>query len=142
MADEPWGPSPDGLDGPYWDGLMRGELMLQRCGRCETWIWGPQWICGQCYTLDPAWEPVEPVGTVYTWARTWRPFIAELGIKAPYVTALVELPAADDRRVLGILTGDDADWVRIGDRVVGHFEQDGDATWPMLRWRRAADGAS
>jgi len=132
-SDEPWGPSPDGLDQPYWDGLARAELLVQRCGRCQTWIWGPQWICGSCHAFDPWWQRVEPVGTVYSWSRTWRPFIDELHVDVPYVTIVVELPAAGNRRVLGLLTGSDS--VRIGDRVTGVFEHDEGARWPMLRWQ-------
>ncbi|MBC2639467.1 MULTISPECIES: Zn-ribbon domain-containing OB-fold protein [unclassified Rhodococcus (in: high G+C Gram-positive bacteria)] len=141
MTDEPWGPSADGLDQPYWDGLTRGELRLQRCGTCKTWIWGPQWVCGSCHTLDPNWESVTPAGTVYSWSRSWYPFITELADRVPYVTVLVELPGAGHRRVLGILTGDDTDAVRIGDPVVGHIEHDEGATWPLLRWRRSPEGA-
>ncbi len=134
--DYPWGPAEDGLDQPYWDGLVAGELRLQRCGNCQEWIWGPQWICGACHTFDPGWESVEPVGTVYSWSRSHYPFITELADHIPYVTVLVELPAAGHRRVLGILTDDDAADVRIGERVVGHIELDEGATWPLLRWRR------
>ncbi|WP_084533292.1 Zn-ribbon domain-containing OB-fold protein [Nocardia fusca] len=134
--DLPWGPAEDGLDQPYWDGLVAGELRLQRCGQCGVWIWGPQWICGACHTFDPGWQVVEPVGIVYSWARSHYPFITELADRIPYVTVLVELPAAGYRRVLGILTGEDAEAVRIGERVVGHIELDEGATWPLLRWRR------
>ncbi|MCF3939649.1 Zn-ribbon domain-containing OB-fold protein [Gordonia tangerina] len=135
VRDLPWGPAADGLDREYWDGLLAGELRLQRCGSCARWIWGPQWICATCHTFDPGWEAVEAVGTVYSWARSHTPFIAELADRLPYVTVLVELPGADNRRVLGILTGDDTD-VRIGEQVVGHIELDEGATWPLLRWRR------
>ncbi|TSD45398.1 DNA-binding protein [Rhodococcus sp. KBS0724] len=135
-GEEPWGPTADGLDQPYWDGLRAGELRLQRCTQCRTWIWGPQWMCGSCHTFDPDWEAVEPVGTVYSWSRSWYPFVTELAAKVPYLTVLVELPDAGNRRVLGILTGADADAVQIGDTVVGHFETDQGATWPMLRWSR------
>ncbi|NED69499.1 DNA-binding protein, partial [Streptomyces sp. SID10244] len=118
-------------------GLRNGELTLQRCTSCRRWIWGPQWICGNCHTFDPGWETVEPEGIVYAWSRSHYPFISELADRVPYVTALVELPQAGGRRVLGILVGDDTDAVRIGDRVVGHIELDEGATWPLLRWRRA-----
>ncbi|WP_109529522.1 MULTISPECIES: Zn-ribbon domain-containing OB-fold protein [Nocardia] len=134
----PWGPAEDGLDQPYWDGLRAGELRLQRCTRCREWIWGPQWICGHCHTFDPGWEPVDPVGTVYSWSRSHYPFITELAERVPYVTVLVALPNAGNRRVLGILTGEDTDRVRIGDPVTGHIELDEGATWPLLRWRRGA----
>jgi uncharacterized OB-fold protein len=93
-------------------------------------------MCGSCHTFDPDWEAVEPVGTVYSWSRSWYPFVTELAAKVPYLTVLVELPDAGNRRVLGILTGADADAVQIGDTVVGHFETDQGATWPMLRWSR------
>lgn len=133
----PWGPADDGLDRPYWDGLVAGELRLQHCRHCGEWIWGPQWICASCHSFDPDWEPVEPVGTVYSWARSHYPFITELADRVPYVTVLVELPGAGNRRVLGLLVDEGADTVRIGDPVVGRIELDPGAIWPLLRWRRA-----
>ncbi|MGW5518267.1 Zn-ribbon domain-containing OB-fold protein [Nocardia africana] len=133
----PWGPADDGLDRPYWDGLVAGELRLQHCGHCGEWIWGPQWICASCHSFDPDWEQVEPVGTVYSWARSHYPFITELADRVPYVTVLVELPGAGNRRVLGLLVDEETDSVRVGDPVVGRIELDPGAKWPLLRWRRA-----
>ncbi|MFC8529892.1 Zn-ribbon domain-containing OB-fold protein [Nocardia sp. NPDC057227] len=138
-AELPWGPAPDGVDTPYWDGLLAGELRLQRCGCCATWIWGPQWLCPRCHTFDPGWAPVEPVGTVYSWSRSWYPFIAELPVPLPYVTVLVQLPQAGNRRVLGILHESGADTeIAIGARVSGRFVHDPGATWPLLRWTEVA----
>ncbi len=139
-AEFPWGPASDGVDTPYWDGLIEGELRMQRCTACRAWIWGPQWLCPHCHTFDPGWEPVEPTGTVYSWSRSWYPFISELPVALPYVTVLVELPEAGNRRVLGILHESDADTtIRIGDPVSGLFVRDPGATWPLLRW--TADAA-
>lgn len=137
-ATESWGPTADGLDQPYWDGLLVGELRLQRCTECRTWIWGPQAICGTCHTFEPGWETVEPVGTVYSWSRSWYPYMDEYADRLPYSTVLVELPHAGSRRVLGILTDDNPEDPRIGEKVTGHFEHDEGATWPLLRWRRTA----
>ena len=130
----PWGPAEDGLDQPYWDGLLQHELRLQRCTECRTWIWGPQWICAQCHTFEPGWESVEPTGIVYAWSRSHYPFIREYGDRTPYVTALVELPHAGGRRVLGLMPDTHDHDVRIGDTVDGRFELDKDAIWPLLRW--------
>lgn len=133
----PCGPAEDGLDTAYWQGLREGELRIQRCASCKTWLWGPRRICGHCHSFDLTWEAVTATGTVYTWSRSWYPYMSELADLLPYVTVLVELPQAGNVRVLGILTGD-ADEVRIGEEVVGHIEQPATAAWPVLRWRKAS----
>jgi hypothetical protein len=136
----PWiaetGPSPDGLDTHHWDGLRTGKLMLQRCRACCTWVWAPRPICPACHSFEVGWEEVDPVGTVYSWTRTWQPFTPAATGHLPYVVVLVELPAAGHRRVMGVLTHADERAVRIGDRVRGEIEQpSGDGHWPLLRWR-------
>lgn len=136
-VDVPWGPADDKLDQPYWDGLLAGELRLQRCGSCATWIWSPQSVCGTCYSFDLGWHRVEPVGTVYSWSRSWYPYIEEYGDALPYISVLVELADAGGRRVLGMLVDDPESTPRIGERVVGTFERRDAEPWPLLRWRRA-----
>ncbi|GAC68494.1 Zn-ribbon domain-containing OB-fold protein [Gordonia soli] len=132
----PWGPAADGHDRPYWDGLSTGELMLQRCRTCDTWIWGPQVICATCHGFDLAWEQVDPVGIVFSWTRSWYPYIEELGDKIPYISVLVELPHAGGRRLLGLFVDDGEDTPRIGEPVVGFFEQPEGEPWTLLRWHR------
>ncbi|WP_072810174.1 Zn-ribbon domain-containing OB-fold protein [Rhodococcus zopfii] len=135
-AAEAWGPAPDGLDRPHWDGLLEGELRLQICADCGSWIWGPQTVCGNCHSFELRWEAVEPTGTVYSWHRSWYPYMDEYASRLPYVTVLVELPHAGGRRVLGILVDDLDEDPRIGDEVIGAVEHDEGATWPLVRWRR------
>jgi uncharacterized OB-fold protein len=135
----PWmdltGPSPDGLDRPHWEGLRTGHLLLQRCRDCRTWVWSPLPICPGCHSFDMGWEPVEPMGTIYSWTRTWQPFAPESTGHLPYVVVLVELPAADGRRVMGILAHADGITPRIGAPVHGEIEQPpDDAHWPLVRW--------
>ena len=36
-------PEADGLTRPYWEGLRREELWVQRCSQCQTWQWGAEW---------------------------------------------------------------------------------------------------
>lgn len=138
----PWGPAADGHDRPFWDGLADHELRLQRCNVCQAWIWGPQAICHSCHNFDIGWQTVEPIGTVYSWCRSWYPYIEELADKLPYVSVLVELDHADGRRILGMSADDPADTPRIGQRVVGSFEHHDGAPWPLLRWRSAETGAT
>jgi uncharacterized protein len=62
-------PESDGLSGPFWNGLKSEQLLLQRCGQCHRWQWGPEWICHQCHSFEMKWEQVEPEGIVYVAER-------------------------------------------------------------------------
>lgn len=135
----PWihltGPSEDGLDAPHWDGLRNGDLMIQRCSSCHSWVWSPRPICPHCHCFEMAWEAVEPTGTIFSWTRTWQPFIEEASGHLPYVVVVVELPAAGGRRVLGVLADADGVTPRIGAVVTGRIEQPpDDRYWPLMRW--------
>ena len=135
----PWmdltGPSADGLDTPHWNGLQADKLMLQHCRNCSTWVWAPRPICPSCHSFDMGWDDVDPVGTVYSWTRTWQPFTPEAAGHLPYVVVLVELPAAGHRRVMGVLAHADRRTIRIGERVRGEIEQSSDDRhWPLVRW--------
>ena len=131
-------PRDDRLDAPHWEGLQVGEVRLQRCTRCGSWIWAPQPLCPRCHSFDLAWLAVEPAGAVYSWTRTWQPFTSELSGHVPFVVVLAELPAAGGRRLLGVLRDGDCADVRVGAPVRG--EVDPPPTpggWPVLRWRLA-----
>ncbi|MGV0739723.1 zinc ribbon domain-containing protein [Mycobacterium syngnathidarum] len=131
----PTGPAEDGLDTPHWEGLRAGELRLQRCASCAAWVWSPRPMCPHCHGFEMVWEAVDPVGTIYSWTRTWQPFTVEASGHLPYVVVLVELPAADGRRVLGILQHADGITPRIGTRVHGVVEQPPtNDYWPLVRW--------
>ncbi|WP_328586853.1 Zn-ribbon domain-containing OB-fold protein [Mycolicibacterium novocastrense] len=135
----PWmdvtGPGEDGLDAPHWEGLRDGRLLLQRCLNCATWVWSPRPICPSCHGFEMIWEPVDPVGAIYSWTRTWQPFTRESTGHLPYVVVLVELPAAGSKRVLGVLANADGATPAIGASVRGVIEQPpDDEHWPLVRW--------
>lgn len=136
------GPAHDGVDTGYWEGLRAGELRLLQCGSCASWIWGPRWMCGHCHSFDLEWARVEAQGRVYSWTRSWHPFIAELGDHLPYVSLLVELYGADSSRVLGLLAENDTEGIAIGDEVSGIIQVPEDSSWPVLRWQRTVRARS
>jgi uncharacterized protein len=129
-------PSDDGLDAPHWAGLRAGELRIQHCPNCDTWIWAPRPICPSCHHGDLDWPSVDPAGVIYSWTRTWQPFDPSLTGHLPYVVVNVELPAAGGRRVLGVLLDGDSAQVRIGMEVKGEFDPPADEQgYPLIRWR-------
>lgn len=122
----------DDLDQPFWDGLSRGELRVQRCTACGRWTWKPQWRCGQCGSWRMEWPAVAPQGVVYSWTRTHQAFSPAMRGATPFTTVLAELPQAGGVRLLGNLTGP-AEGVRIGATVEAAFEPS--AAGAVLRWR-------
>ena len=112
-------PQPDGLDAPFWEGLRSERLLLQRCNECEGWQWGPEWCCHRCHSFDLRYEEVEPTGIIYSHQRVWHPVHPALAEQGPYIIVLVELPHADNVRMIGNLLGEPQQPLEIGAAVSG-----------------------
>jgi uncharacterized protein len=127
----------DDLSAPYWAGLRQNRLMVQRCSHCQTWQFGPEWLCHRCHAFDPAWTEVEPRGRIFSWERVWHPSHAALRQHGPYLAVLVELPHAGCVRMVGNLLGDPMQAVVIGADVDGVFEhhREHSAAYCLLQWR-------
>ena len=128
---------PDGLSAPFWAGLREERLRVQRCSRCRTWQFGPEWICHQCHAFDPEWVEVPAEGRIYSWERVWHPVHPVLQDRCPYLAVVVELPHAGSVRLVGNLLGDAQQEVRIGAEVAGVYEHHPEASPPysLLQWR-------
>jgi hypothetical protein len=131
------GPDASEVDRPYWEGLAAGELRVQQCGSCGTFIWAPRVLCPSCHDEDLRWPAVEPRGTVYSWTRTWQPFHPSLSGHLPFVVVLAEIPSAGGRRLLGALAEGDRDDVAVGRAVEAVIEPPEGDGWPVLRWQLA-----
>lgn len=129
-------PRVDGLAAEFWAAARRHELVVQRCRRCRTWQWGPEYICHHCHSFELTYERVSPRGTVYSWERSWYPVHPALQEAVPYLTVLVELPQAGGVRMVGNLLGDPLQMVSIGAEVEVVFEDHDDAVPPftLVQW--------
>jgi uncharacterized OB-fold protein len=127
----------DGLSSPYWEATRRGELFIQFCRGCGHWQWGPEWICHRCNSFDLDWRQVEGHGLIYSYQRIWHPVHPALNGHGPYIAVLVELPHADNIRMLGNLLGDPQQAVPIGGPVQAVYEPHDTATPPftLVQWR-------
>ena len=81
---------------------------------------------------------MEPRARIYSWERIWHPVHPALGAAVPYVVVLVELPGADDVRMVGNLLGDPEEEIVIGSAVEAVFEHhpDGDPPFTLVQWAR------
>ena len=134
----------DGLDAPYWQAARHHKLMVQRCRDCDTFQWGPEWICHNCLSSDVGWVEIDAVGRIYSWERAWHPIHPALKEQGPYLVILVELPHAGNIHMIGNLLGDPHQVVKIGTPVTAMFEDHDGANEPftLVQWRLSdTDGA-
>lgn len=134
-------PARDGLDTTYWEGTQKHELWVQRCDDCGTHQWGPEWMCHHCRSFDVGWTQVEGTGVIYSWERPHHPVHPALAGQGPYIVVLVELPHADNLRMVGNLLGDPLQDVEIGASVEAVFEDHeasedtGTPAYTLVQWK-------
>ena len=97
-------------------------------------------MCHACNSLDLDWVTVDPVGRIYSWQRPHHPVHRALSDRGPYIIVLVELPHADDIRMVGNLLGDPLQEIEIGAPVSVVFEDhdDGDPDFTLVQWEVAS----
>ncbi len=134
-------PAPDkqGPASPFWQGLLKSELRVQKCRHCGAWQWGPEYICSNCHSFELDWIEVEPKGRIYSWTRIWQAAQPALSRAAPYLVVLVELDVAPHLRLIGNLLGPGLQDAPIGASVRGVFEHHdaGQTPYALLQWRLA-----
>jgi uncharacterized OB-fold protein len=128
------------LDAPFWEGTRNEELRLQQCLNCERFQWGPGVICHHCQSFVLRFQAIAPVGTIYSWQRSWHTGHPSLVDSVPYVVVFVEPDDALGIYIIGNLVGDPTAPVEIGARVEGIFEHHDDYT--LVQWKVSPEAVS
>jgi len=122
----------DDLTADFWAGAKIGELRIQRCRSCGTFIHLPRPICRVCQSFDLAWEKVSGLGSIYSFTVTTRAFHPYFVDRLPYVVATIALDEQPKLHFLSNIVDTDPDKVRIGQRVRVSFEDRGDYRLPVF----------
>ncbi|WP_179403725.1 Zn-ribbon domain-containing OB-fold protein [Burkholderia guangdongensis] len=109
---------------PYWDAARERRLLIRKCNACGTTHFMPRYLCPSCWSDQLDWVESRGAGSVHSFTIIRRAPLASFGAHAPYVVALIDLD--EGPRMLTNIVGDDALFVRIGDRVGITFEDRGD----------------
>jgi uncharacterized OB-fold protein len=99
---------------PFWAAAAQSRLELPRCAGCATFNWYPHENCGECGQSAFDWIGIEPRGTLFSWSVVARPLFAPYARIAPYIPAIVELPAAPGVRLVTRLVDSDPATLTIG----------------------------
>ena len=101
-------PTVDRDSRPYWEGLLRHELQLQRCGKCQAHRWPARAICPRCQSWESDWITAAGTGTLVTWTVVDHAIGPAWKARAPYVIGRIRLTDAPE----AVLTGDVIDCSR------------------------------
>jgi uncharacterized protein len=123
----------NGLDKEFWEATKRHELVVQSCKSCGAFQWGPEWICHKCHSAEMGWQKVAGRGRLFSWTRSWNPVHPALREACPYIVVVVELPDANNVRMVGNLLGDPMIDPPFDAKVEAVFEDHPDAT--LVQWR-------
>lgn len=104
----------------YWEACRRHELVLQRCGACNTLRYYPRAVCPECLSDEVRWEKMSGRGTVYTFTVTYQNQAPGFRDELPYVLAYVTLD--EGPQMLTNVVGCKPDEVKVGMPVEVTFE--------------------
>lgn len=104
---------------PFWDGLNRHELWIQKCEDCEKYIFYPRLLCPHCFSSQVGWVQASGQGTIYSYTVVHRG-MGPFADQTPYVVAIVELD--EGVRMMTRILGS-REQIAIGKAVTVTFEQ-------------------
>lgn len=84
-------PAPTKISRPFWEGCHAGELRLQQCDACATYVFYPSYCCTACGHRHLTWRALSGRGRIHSVTQVHRPSHPALGEAGPYALALIEL---------------------------------------------------
>lgn len=79
------------LNAPFWEGLKRRELKLQRCDGCGRIWYPPGPLCPHCWSDKFTWTGLSGRGRVNSWVIFHQAYFKSFEADVPYNVAEVEL---------------------------------------------------
>jgi uncharacterized OB-fold protein/acyl dehydratase len=97
-------------NGWWWEGIDRGELLIQKCSACGALRHPPRPMCAECQSLE--WESIQSAGegTVHSYVIMHHPPIP--GYDFPIAVALIDL--AEGTRIISNVVGCPIEEVHVG----------------------------
>jgi uncharacterized protein len=106
---------------PYWEGALRGELLLPRCQSCGAYRQPASEICPRCLSSQSVWTAATGRGTVYSFAIVRQALDEAWAADVPYCVAIVALE--EGPHLLSNVTGVEMEAVQVGLPVQVFFDR-------------------
>lgn len=109
------------LNGPFWEGTLRGELRIQRCTRCDERWFPPATHCPKCLSREVEWVTASGRGRVWSWIVMHQRYFQAFEHELPYNVAMIELE--EGPVMMSSLVEVEADQIRCDMPVTVRFEE-------------------
>ncbi|HKT75120.1 MAG TPA: OB-fold domain-containing protein [Sphingobium sp.] len=106
----------------FYEGIARGELLVQRCGGCDGLRNPPSPVCPTCHSLDWSTVALGGEGVVHSYTVHHHPPLPDYAV--PHPIAIVDMP--EGVRMVGAMDGTDPAAMAIGQRVRTQYVTRGD----------------
>ncbi len=113
-------PEVSDLDRPYWEGVKKGILLLQKCLDCNQLQLFPRPVCVRCFSINLDWQQSSGMGKVYTFAPVYAPphpgvrkHVESTGM--PAIFSIIELD--EGVRIVSEIVGSKPEEIELGTRV-------------------------
>ena len=84
-------PAISSLNRPYWEGLKRRELRMQKCNSCGLIRYPPSPLCPSCWSRESNWTPLSGRGRINSWVIFHQAYFQSYQQDIPYNVVEVEL---------------------------------------------------
>ncbi|MGI8424637.1 MAG: Zn-ribbon domain-containing OB-fold protein [Chloroflexota bacterium] len=124
-------PEPDDASRPFFEGGMKGRLMLMRCSDCHAFRLPSRKHCDRCLSSGYGWEQASGRGTVRTFGVMHQKYHPGFAADLPYNVAIVELEEGPriTTNIVGVSNAD----IQVGMAVAVEWERHSDVALPKFR---------
>lgn len=104
---------------PFFDGIQRHVLMIQRCKHCRQYQLHGRTVCTECLADRLEWEESSGHGTIFSFVIMHQRY--HLAFETPYNVAQIEL--REGPRLISRIVGIDNTEIRVGMSVIVTFTE-------------------
>jgi uncharacterized OB-fold protein len=121
----------------YRAGAEAGELLVQRCPRCELLRFPPSGVCPRCLDANDVWVQVSGRGAIWSWIRMHKQYFKDARRATPYNVVMVQL---DEGPFMISAMADESARPFVGQRVTAAFGASVAGVVPWFHPAEAPDG--
>jgi uncharacterized protein len=117
-------PQPDDVSRPFFEGALRGELMIQQCDACKAFLAPGSRLCTECLNESLTWTKASGKATLFTFAVMHQKYHPGFFDELPYNISVVQLAEGPrlNTNVVGVANED----LKVGMPLIVTFEDVGE----------------